>query len=150
MTTTAKTTEAGKHLDRTYGHIDMQTGDDALHRDVFYTLVTNLPDSSDIEHRQEWTFAFRIPVRILEVLGPEDVEFVLRKLDDREGKSFSVLEAVIIAAKMTGATGQDVREEMTRLVAENVYRVFSMKQVKLGNKAWVVPSSLQEWRHPNA
>jgi hypothetical protein len=130
-------------FDTTFGHIDLETGDAAQHRLCTYTLFT------DYERRQEWKFTCELPVRVCEVLRNSDWEFVLRKLDTRERGTLSAVERIIIVAKMLGAKPADVQRTINKTVVENLWRIFTRKQLAAGNKAWLVPSSMVETRGPN-
>jgi hypothetical protein len=124
--------------DRTYGHIDLSTGDKAPHVNRSYTLRTN------IDGPMTWTFELPIPRTIDDALTPSDWDFVLGKFEEVEPlKTMSLVESIIVAGKLCGASVHEVQIEVGRQVAENLYRVFVLKQVAKGNKAWLRPSSMQ-------
>lgn len=133
-------------IDRTYGHIQTETGDEAPHVIRKYVLFTN---AFGIKN-QEWPFAVRLPRYIADVLQPNDWETVARMLDcPAPGQDFSVVEKAITTASICGVSSQDMHAEVATLFAENLYRVFCEKQIQLGNKAWLVPSSMQKVGDPH-
>lgn len=137
--------------DRTYGHIDLSTGDAALHVDVAYVLFTNFPDARGIEKRQEWKFVCRMPKTIFDALSSSDWEFVLRSLDTRPADKWALspIEMTIALGRAAGKSIEQVQAKVSRNVEENLFRIFGQKQIKAGNKAWLVPRSLVKTRGPH-
>lgn len=143
-------TDRTTNIDRTYGHIDLATGDNAPHITRRFTLNTKLPNFLEVEVPEEWPFQIRIPIAVDKKLDSADWEMVCRKLDTRNGENLSIVEFVLATARIAAVLqplenwSMRVQHKMCRLVAENLYRVFCEKQIEAGNKAWLVPTSLQE------
>jgi hypothetical protein len=136
-------TTARNH-DRTFGHIDLSTGDEAPHVTRFYTLVTNLPEGfAGAEVRRDWTFALRIPRTIDEALTAEDWEFVCRRMDTRDGFKPSPVEYIIFTGKLKGVSSAILQRYIGEQVSEALYKMFVRHQIKAGNKAWLAPTSMQ-------
>lgn len=147
METTTLTRRTPNVVDKTYGHIDLSTGEKAPHCYVPYALRTNLEDKGEGE---EWTFILYMPVAIRDRLNSGDWDFVLRKLDTRlSPEAYSPIEAVIVSAKMAGCTHEAVQRTVGRVVSENLYRIFVQKQIKAGNSAWLAPPSMTKVGNPN-
>jgi hypothetical protein len=134
-------------VDRTYGHIDMATADDAPHVSIEYDLTTRFPNDLDIEVEQVWHFSQRMPVVIADTLDDEDWGIVLERLQKRDGEYLSPLEAIIFTAKINGFTPDAVRWKVGQTVAQNLYRRFTEKRIQqgvaTGKLAWVAPTSMQ-------
>lgn len=140
-------TTARNH-DRTYGHIDLTTGDEAPHVTRTYTLFTNLPEGyGGAEKRRAWPFSLRLPVTIDEALTSEDWEFVCRRMDSRsttpEGIRPSPLEFIIFTAKMHKVSSAQLQRYIGEQVSEALYKRFCEYQIRQGNKAWLAPTSMQ-------
>jgi hypothetical protein len=132
-----------RNIDRTYGHIDLTTGDDAVHVTIRYRLYTWFPTETKDNPRQEWAFFCRMPRTIADALTASDWDFVLRRLDTRPSvDELSPIENTILVARCAGMTIMDVQKKVSEVVETNLFRVFGHKQIKRGNKAWLVPSSL--------
>lgn len=144
MTTTAR------NHDRTFGHIDLETGDAAPHVVRHYTLITRLPEGyAGAELRREWTFAISMPVRIDQALTSEDWDLVCRRLDTRVGDQLSPVEFIIFSGRLAGATSQQVQRKIGETVSEALYKCFVAYQIRHGNKAWLAPTSMQGKGNPN-
>lgn len=133
-----------RRADRTYGHIDVSTGDDAQHVTRTFTLFT---DAFERLH-QEWTFPIRLPVTIWEAMR-SDWSTIERKLDTRQGSDYSVCEFVIASAYIMGGSPAAIQRQLQKMFADTLYRVFCEKQIAAGNKAWLAPGALQETRNPD-
>lgn len=131
------------NIDRTYGHIDEATGDAAPHTNRSFTLYT---DAFEMKH-QEWTFPVRLPFVIWEEMKG-DWEKLERLLDTPQGEDLSVAEFVIASGHIMGAPLYQVQAKLQKLFTDNLYRMFCERQIALGNKAWLVPKSLQETGNP--
>ncbi len=126
------------NIDRTFGHIDTATGDDALHVRRRFSLFTRFED-----RRQEWPFEIEIPRAVSDRLGESDFEFVCRALDTRtDPNGLSPIEATILVARVAGKTFQQVRAKVEEVVKNNLWRIHGLKQLAAGNKAWLVPRAM--------
>jgi hypothetical protein len=133
-----------RNHDRTYGHIDLETGDDAPQKNLTYSVFTNFPEPLfGIEKRQEWRLNVTLPRAVAEQLTSSDWEMVLRKLDTREkGANLSVVEATILVGRAKGVDVNVVQQLIGDAVKKNLWRIFERKQIQAGNKAWLKPASL--------
>lgn len=132
-------------IDRTYGHIDTGTGDDAPHVRRRFSLFTCFD-----ERRQEWPFEIAIPRDVSARLTETDFEFVCRALDTRtDPHGLSPIEATILVARVAGKSFSQVCAKVEEIVKTNLWRVFGQKQLAAGNKAWLVPRALVRTGDPN-
>lgn len=65
------TVRSDLRVDRTYGHINTDTAEDAPHVERDYTLFTDLEDTG---RPQEWTFRLRMPRYVADCLTSADWE----------------------------------------------------------------------------
>jgi hypothetical protein len=139
-----------RNHDRTYGHIDLSTGDEAAHVLCSYSVFTSFPTATNDHARQEWAFKCRMPRTVADALTSSDWDFVLRSLDTRpQPGTLSPIEATIFIAKCAGMSANAVQEKVSTVVEENLFKIFGRKQIKAGNKAWLVPRSLVRTGNPN-
>lgn len=146
-------TKNSPHLDSTYGHIDLSTGDAAPHIVKKYELTTHFPNEHGDEVADVWKFDLRMPVTVADTLDSEDWDIVLERLQTRDGDYLSPVEAIIFSARCNGITPEQVIWKVGRTVSENLYRRFVEKRIQQGTAysklAWVAPSSMVKVSNPN-
>lgn len=131
--------------DRTYGHINLATGNEAPHVVKWATVYTRLEQKPGRgEVRQEWSFGIRLPMEIADALESADWELVCRRLDTRVGDKLSPIEAVIVSALMWGADSHQMQQTVCQHIAQNLYRIYCFKQRKAGNSAWLAPTAMEQ------
>lgn len=133
---------SNQKIDRTYGHIDLATGNHAPHVIRSYTLFTNFPTGfAGAEQRQEWQFKISMPVAVSDRLSASDWDYVLRKLDTRPGSDrLSPIEEILFAGRMGGRSIEELQEKISAVVGMNLWRIFSQQQILRGDKAVAVPA----------
>jgi hypothetical protein len=127
------------NIDRTYGHIDRATGDDAQHVEVDYALKTDFP----LEGPQIWKLKLRMPKVIRDALNSADWDEALQKFQMRQSDEVcSPFERMILEARIKGVPAYMLQHKVNRQIARVLYQKFSKLQIKIGNKAWAAPSSM--------
>ena len=137
------------NIDRTYGHIDLSTGDTGMHVVRKFALKTRIPDHLEIERPMEWEFAWSFPLTVVEALTSEDWDLVLERLQTRPSGGYSAIEMIVATAWAMGVPTEALLHKVGMTVAENLYRRFCERQIEAGNKAWIAPSSMQRVSNPN-
>jgi hypothetical protein len=127
------------NIDRTYGHIDRATGDDAEHCSVPYQLRTDFP----IEGPQVWRLEIRMPKAIRNALNSADWDEALQKFQTRQADDVcSPFERMVLEAKLADVPAYMLQHKVNRQIARVLYEKFSRLQIKTGNQAWAAPSSM--------
>jgi hypothetical protein len=127
------------NIDRTFGHIDRATGDDAPHVLAEYTLKTDFP----LEGPQQWKLQLRMPVAVHQALNSADWDEVLEKFQKRSSLEVcSPFERMILEARLAGVPAFMLQHKVNKQIARALYRNFSARQIQQGNKAWAAPSSM--------
>jgi hypothetical protein len=123
-------------FDRTNGHVDRETGSDALHREYFGMFHVG-------PHREEIFFAYRCPVRIHDAINSADRDKIAELVSDLY---FKMMVNAVRLNIQNGA--QIVHEECIRTYVDNLYRTFVLimkrQGTATGKLAWLVPNSMQE------
>jgi hypothetical protein len=119
-----------KAWDWTNGHVQRETGTDSLHveREVVFLSGTRV-----------WRLRFQIPQQIYDAVDSGTREKC--RLFCQE-----LFEKMLLIALVAGEKNayQICLEEALRTYIENLYRGFVKRQIKVGNKKWLVPSTIQK------